>query len=39
MMLVTLIRTLQFTAFPPRQKSASFRIDQVMQKLQEGGGK
>ena len=27
-----------FKEFPPRQKPASFSIDQVMQKLQEGGG-
>jgi arylsulfatase len=27
-----------FKDFPPRQKPASFSIDQVMQKLQEGGG-
>jgi arylsulfatase len=28
-----------FKEFPPRQKAASFSIDQVMQKLQEGRGK
>jgi hypothetical protein len=27
-----------FKEFPPRQKAASFSIDQVMQKLQEAGG-
>jgi hypothetical protein len=26
-----------FKEFPPRQKPASFSIEQVMQKLQEGG--
>jgi arylsulfatase len=28
-----------FKEFPPSQRPASFSIDQVMQKLQEGGGK
>ena len=27
-----------FKEFPPRQKAASFSIDQVMETLQEGGG-
>jgi hypothetical protein len=27
-----------FKEFPPSQKPASFSIDQVMQKLQEGAG-
>ncbi len=27
-----------FKAFPPRQKAASFNLDEVMQKLQESGG-
>ncbi len=27
-----------FREFPPRQKAASFTVDQVLQKLQEGGG-
>lgn len=28
-----------FKAYPPRMKAASFSLDQVMEKLQEGGGK
>jgi arylsulfatase A-like enzyme len=27
-----------FVEYPPRQKAASFSLDQVMEKLQEGGG-
>jgi len=27
-----------FQEFPPRQKPASFSIDQVMKKMQESGG-
>ncbi|MEI8049717.1 MAG: arylsulfatase, partial [Bacteroidota bacterium] len=27
-----------FKDFPPRQKAASFNLDEVMQKMQEGGG-
>ena len=27
-----------FKEFPPRQKAASFNLDEVMQKLQESGG-
>jgi len=28
-----------FKAYPPRQKAASFTIDEVLQTLQQGGGK
>ena len=27
-----------FKEYPPRQKAASFNLDEVMQKLQESGG-
>lgn len=27
-----------FKEYPPRQKAASFNLDEVMKKLQEGGG-
>jgi arylsulfatase len=27
-----------FVEYPPSQKAASFSLDQVMEKLQEGGG-
>jgi hypothetical protein len=27
-----------FKDYPPRQKAASFSLDKVMEKLQEGGG-
>jgi len=28
-----------YQEFPPRQKGGSFGLDQVLKKLQEGGGK
>ena len=28
-----------FKDYPPRQKAGSFSLDQVLEKLQEGGGK
>jgi arylsulfatase len=30
---------LTYKDFPPRQKAGTFGLDQVLQKLQEGGGK